>query len=95
MKRKDVTKTKGPIEKKSGFHYVPGNICSLREPSLEEEHWEKSQEHADLVSQGCCPRDGGGFEKDPDGRIVCQGCGLVWTEELEKRYGKPMVGVNL
>lgn len=84
MKRKDVTKTKGPIEKKSGFHYHPGSISRLDAELSPEEQIEQSK---DWLGSNQCPRCGGKIITTPDGRQVCENDGLVWSEDLKKKYG--------
>lgn len=66
------------------FNYAGNQFFSFdREPSSEENR----QEIEDHLEKGQCPRDGGVFKKHSDGRIICENCGLVLSEELKGKYG--------
>lgn len=86
MKKEDIDKTKeGELEEVTGFHYVSGKgFASLeRDPSPEEI---REEIQSDLEKE-LCPRDGGEFKKQKDGRTSCEKCGLILTDEVMKKFG--------
>ncbi len=78
-------KIKGEMQKEAtGFQYVKGSICRIEAEPSSEEIREGIQ---DDLEKELCPRDGGGFKKEKDGRTICEKCGLVLTDEVKKKFG--------
>lgn len=87
MKPKDIADSKeGELEKLTTFFkYHQGSICRCDSDDVEPIPI-ISQESVDKGTV-CCPRCDGQMQKRPDGRLWCPKDGLLFTDEMKRKFG--------